>query len=133
MGLMTDEVLKRIITDIRPWGNFIQYTNNEICTVKIITVDPNQTLSLQSHKKRDELWVVLDEGLRVELDDETLTPKPGDQIFIPRHTKHRLGSIGKRARVMEISFGYFDENDIERYDDIYGRIKKNKDISDTEK
>ncbi|MEW5924538.1 MAG: phosphomannose isomerase type II C-terminal cupin domain [Candidatus Zixiibacteriota bacterium] len=123
---MSDEILKKIITDIRPWGNFVQYTNNEICTVKIITVDPNQILSLQSHKKRDELWVALDEGLKVELDNKTLLPKPGDQILIRRGSRHRLGSTGKRARVMEISFGFFDENDIERYDDVYGRIDKDK-------
>ena len=120
---MSDEILKKIITDIRPWGNFVQYTDNEICTVKILTVDPDQILSLQSHKKRDELWVALDEGLKVELDDKTILPKPGDRIVIMRGSKHRLGSIGKRARVLEISFGYFDENDIERFDDVYGRIK----------
>lgn len=120
---MSDDIIGKILKDERPWGNFIQYTDNEVCTVKIITVDPDQILSLQSHKKRDELWVVLDDGLGVVLGDKFLKPKPGDPpILIPRHTKHRLQSLGPRARVLEISFGHFDEDDIERFEDVYNRI-----------
>jgi len=116
-----NNVRKRIIKDIRPWGIFKRYAHNEKCTVKIITVNPNQVLSKQVHKKRNELWVIIDEGLRVELDDKILEPKPGDEIVIPRNIKHRLSSLGGKGRVLEISFGDFDENDIERFDDIYGR------------
>ncbi len=124
MDLSDNNIRKKIIQDIRPWGNFKQYVYNEECTVKIITVDPNQMLSNQAHKKRDELWVIIDDGLRVELDDKIIDPKPGDEIVIPRNTKHRLSSLGKKGRVLEVSFGYFDENDIERFDDIYGRKLK---------
>src|SRR3712207_7396068 len=56
----------------KPWGRFEQYTHNLPCTVKIITVAPGGTLSRQYHHKRDELWVVLDEGARVELGEEVL-------------------------------------------------------------
>ena len=62
-----NNVRKRIIKDIRPWGIFKRYAHNEKCTVKIITVNPNQLLSKQVHRKRNELWVIIDEGLRVEL------------------------------------------------------------------
>ncbi len=119
---MSDYILKRIIQDMRPWGNFIQYAHNEKCTVKIITVTPGGMLSLQSHKSRDELWVILDEGLRVEVGDRVLEPKPGETVTIMRGTKHRLSSAGKTARLLEIAFGDFDEDDIVRYEDVYGRI-----------
>ena len=112
---------RKSIKDIRPWGNFVQYVHNEQCTVKIITVNPDHILSKQAHKNRDELWVVLDEGLRVELDDKVIDPKPGDEIIVKRTTKHRLSSLGKKARILEISLGDFDEDDIERFEDVYGR------------
>ena len=121
MNLKENEIRKKIIEDVRPWGNFRRYAYNEICTVKIITVEPNQMLSKQAHKKRDELWVIIDDGLKIELNDEIFLPNPGDEIVVRRNTKHRVSSLGKRARLLEVSFGYFDENDIKRYEDIYGR------------
>ena len=121
MASSGNNIRKKIIEDIRPWGSFRQYAHNEICSVKIITVNPNQMLSSQTHKKRDELWVILDDGLKFWLDDKEFMPKPGDEIFIKRNSKHRLSSLGKQARILEVSFGFFDENDIERHEDIYGR------------
>lgn len=121
MSSRENEIRKKIIKDIRPWGDFKRYAHNENCTVKIITVNPNQMLSKQVHKKRDELWIILDDGLRVELGDKIFDPKPGNEIIILRNTKHRLSSLGKKGKVLEVSFGYSDENDIERVDDIYGR------------
>jgi len=114
-------IRKKIIEDVRPWGSFKQFAYNEKCSVKIITVNLNQMLSSQAHKKRDELMVILDDGLKIELDDEILLPNPGDEVVINRNTKHRVSSLGKQARILEVSFGFFDENDIERFEDIYGR------------
>jgi mannose-6-phosphate isomerase len=107
----------------KPWGNFEQYTHNLPCTVKIITVVPGGMLSRQYHKKRDELWVVLDRGARVELDGEILHPESEEKLFIPRQTVHRLSSVGDEpVRILEISFGEFDEDDIVRLEDVYGRV-----------
>ncbi|BBL80294.1 hypothetical protein RxyAA322_21480 [Rubrobacter xylanophilus] len=107
----------------KPWGRFEQYTHNLPCTVKIITVAPGGTLSRQYHYKRDELWVVLDPGARVELDDRVLHPEPEEKIFIPRQTVHRLSCEGEKpVRILEISFGEFDEEDIVRLEDVYGRV-----------
>ena len=64
----------------KPWGRFEQYTHNLPSTVKIITVAPGGTLSRQYHHHRDELWVVLDPGARVELDGEALSPEPGEKL-----------------------------------------------------
>jgi glucokinase len=110
-----------IIKQEKPWGNYTRYTNNQKSTVKILTVKVNQALSLQSHNYRDELWIVLDEGLTVELGDKILKPKAGEEITIPRKTKHRLSTESKKGRVLEISFGEYDENDETRYEDKYGR------------
>jgi mannose-1-phosphate guanylyltransferase/mannose-6-phosphate isomerase len=106
----------------KPWGSFEQYTHTLPSTVKVITVAPGGVLSRQYHHKRDELWVVLDFGACVELDGRVLHPGPGEKLFVPRGTVHRLSSVGEgEARVLEISFGHFDEDDIVRLDDVYGR------------
>ncbi len=106
----------------KPWGRFEQYTHNLPSTVKVITVQPDGALSLQYHHRRDELWVVLDAGARIELGDEVLNPKAGDKVFIPRTTSHRLSAVeGGSVRILEVSFGEFDEGDIVRLEDVYGR------------
>jgi len=108
----------------KPWGRFEQYAHNVPCTVKIITVEPGGTLSRQYHHGRDELWVVLDPGARVELGEKVLHPAPEEKLFIPRGTLHRLSCDGERpARILEVSFGEFDEDDIVRLEDVYGRIR----------
>ncbi len=119
---MTDNIVKPEIIDFaKPWGNYRLYVQNKRCTVKVLTVNPHQMLSKQSHENRDEVWTILDVGLRVELEDQILDTEPGQLIFIPRGTKHRLISNGITGRVLEVSFGWFEEEDVERYDDIYGR------------
>ena len=107
----------------KPWGRFEQYAHNVPCTVKIITVDPGGILSSQYHHHRDELWVVLDPGAKVELGDEDLSPVPGEKLYIPRGTVHRLSCVGEQpVRILEVSFGEFAEDDIVRLEDVYGRI-----------
>jgi mannose-6-phosphate isomerase len=108
----------------KPWGYFEQYTHNLPSTVKIITVSPGGTLSRQYHKKRDELWVVLDRGARVELGGEVVYPEVEQKLFIPRETVHRLSCCSSEGevRILEISFGEFDEEDIVRLEDVYGRV-----------
>jgi mannose-6-phosphate isomerase len=107
----------------KPWGKFEQYTHNLPSTVKIITVDPGGILSSQYHYRRDELWVVLDPGAKVELGDEVLYPTPGEKLYIPRETVHRLSCVGEQpVRILEVSFGEFNEDDIVRLEDVYGRI-----------
>ena len=108
----------------KPWGEFEQFTHNQHSTVKILTVHPGGILSNQYHFKRDELWIVLDEGARVEVGDQVLLPRRNEKIFIYSQTPHRLSAIGDQpVRVMEISFGEFDEEDIVRIDDVYGRLE----------
>lgn len=106
----------------KPWGYFEQYAHNLSCTVKIITVDPGAALSRQYHHHRDELWVILDAGAEIELGEAVLRPSPSEKLFIPRGTLHRLSCVGDYpTRILEVSFGFFDEDDIVRTEDVYGR------------
>lgn len=114
------ELFNRIHFDCRPWGEFEQLTLNEPSTVKIITVMAGKKLSLQSHKNREELWVALDDGIIVEIGKSIKILKAGEKVYIPKETKHRLTSKNV-GRVLEISFGCFDEEDIVRYEDDFGR------------
>ncbi|GII89923.1 phosphomannose isomerase type II C-terminal cupin domain [Sinosporangium siamense] len=111
-----------VVRDERPWGGFERYTYNEASTVKIIHVEPGQQLSLQRHVHRDELWVALDPGAVFEVDGEKFEPAVGDRVLIRAGQTHRLSSSGPATRILEIAFGHFDEDDIERLEDAYGRV-----------
>lgn len=113
---------KNIDEDIRPWGKFRSYPYEEARSIKIITVNPGQALSLQFHHHRCEFWIVLDEGLEITLGEKIWQTKENEEIFIPRKTPHRLRCLGpKSARVMEIWIGDSNEEDIVRLEDDYGR------------
>ena len=105
----------------RPWGNFIEYTKNEPSTVKILTVKPHEAFSLQSHAKRDEFWRVLSGTGAITVGEKTTNANIDDEFFIPRGTKHRIEGGDTGISVLEISRGDFDESDITRFDDKYGR------------
>ncbi|MCA9968728.1 MAG: phosphomannose isomerase type II C-terminal cupin domain [Anaerolineales bacterium] len=105
----------------RPWGAFSQYANNEDVTVSLMTVKPGQRLSLQSHTGRAELWIALDDGAIVQVNDDIFYPKAGDEIWIPANARHRLGSNGPAVRVLEVAFGNWQQEDITRYEDDFDR------------
>ncbi len=106
----------------RPWGVFNQYAFNEDVTVSLMTVRPEMRLSLQSHTGRAELWIVLDAGAVVQVGDEICYPKPGDEIWIPANTRHRLSCSGPaETRVLEVAFGNWQQADITRYEDDFKR------------
>ena len=106
----------------KPWGRFIQYVLNEPVTVKILEVKAGEVLSYQYHNHRSELWVPLDDGACVKIDGQIQRPKRMELVFIPQGAKHQLIGEDKSYRVLEISFGHFDENDITRLEDKYGRL-----------
>ena len=105
----------------RPWGKFEQFTHNEQTTVKIISVNPNEELSLQYHDKRDEFWRVLDGNPILVIGDELVRAEPGDEFFVPRGINHRIMSEETPVHILEIAFGEFDEQDIVRLNDKYHR------------
>ena len=116
------EFRAKIEEDHRPWGKFRSYPIDAVSSLKVITVNPGGTLSLQYHTNRREYWVVLDPGLEVTVGDQTWQAQPGEEIFIPAQAPHRLACRGEfPARIMEIWLGDSSEKDIVRLDDVYGR------------
>lgn len=115
----------RILEDRRPWGKFRAYPHRGAGGIKIITVEPGGTLSLQRHERRAEFWVALDPGLEVTLGGRVWRPAVNEEIYIPRAAPHRLRCLGPApARIMEIWLGGSDEADVVRLDDVYGRTPK---------
>ncbi len=110
----------KIKIDKRPWGVEKIFALNKKCSIKLLTVKPNQELSLQSHKHRQENWYFLDNA-RVQVGDKKFNVKAGDFISVKKRQKHRVISKSNIARFIEISFGKFDEKDEVRYEDRYGR------------
>jgi mannose-6-phosphate isomerase-like protein (cupin superfamily) len=106
----------------RPWGQFQQFVSNEQVTVKIITVEPGHRLSLQTHDHRGEMWQVLDVPIEVTVGERTWSAEPGETVWVPTRTVHRMANKGDRAgRLLEVAFGDFDEADIVRLEDDYAR------------
>lgn len=106
----------------RPWGSFKQFANNRDCTVSLMTVLPGQRLSLQSHTGRAELWIVIDDGARVQIGETVRDCRAGEELWIPANTKHRLSCPGSQpVRVLEVALGNWQQEDITRYADDYHR------------
>jgi mannose-6-phosphate isomerase-like protein (cupin superfamily) len=104
----------------RPWGLFKQFVLNEKCTVKILEIKKNQELSLQKHKLRREEWYFITSGY-VQLGKRVKKIKEGELVKIGKNVAHRLIAREKNVRVLEISFGTFDEHDEIRLEDKYNR------------
>ena len=107
--------------EMRPWGTFERFTLNEPCTVKIITVNPNEEFSLQRHEHRDEVWRILKGSGRAIIGDTVLNALPGEDFFVVRGVTHRVSAGPEGLTFLELAFGDFDENDIKRFEDKYGR------------
>ncbi len=110
----------------RPWGGFIKFIENKPCTVKILQLKKGESLSLQSHKMREEFWYVVSGKIKVTIgrDLKSLKKKilnEDGSIFIPKNTLHRAEGLLSTSKVLEISTGKFVENDEIRYEDRYGR------------
>jgi mannose-6-phosphate isomerase len=105
----------------RPWGRFWQYAHNQAVTVSLMQVEAGQSLSLQAHSKRAELWVVLDDGACIEVNEEKFFPKAGEEFWIGANVAHRLSSANGPVRVLEVAFGDWQQADIQRFEDQYDR------------
>ena len=106
----------------RPWGMFEKFCENMQCTVKVLTIEPHQSISLQFHHHRDEFWKILDGSARIIIGDQIIDATAGEEFFIPRETKHRIEAVDETVDILEIALGEFDENDITRLEDRYHRV-----------
>ncbi|HQU07989.1 MAG: mannose-6-phosphate isomerase [Parcubacteria group bacterium 21-54-25] len=107
--------------DDRPWGSFDRFTQNESSTVKLLTVAPNKRLSLQQHAHRSEYWRVISGSGSAHIGDKEYTAQPGDEFEVPTGTLHRLTAGPTGLLILEIALGDFDETDIVRLEDDFGR------------
>ena len=105
----------------KPWGGFREFSENEKGTVKILFVKKGEEFSLQKHEKRDEFWRVLSGNPIVTVGEEKITAKKGDEFEIQPGVLHRVSAPIDDVEVLELSRGDFDESDIVRLEDKYGR------------
>ncbi len=98
----------------RIWGKFEKFCENENCTVKILFIEPNKEISLQYHHQRDEFWKIIQGKAKVWIDDKIIDAKENDEFFITKKTKHKVRAKSELVKILEISFGKFDEKDIIR-------------------
>jgi len=105
----------------RPWGVFERFTLNELSTVKILCVKPNQELSLQTHEKRVEFGRVLSGSGEVTVDGDVRSIKTNDEFEIPAGVPHRVTAGADGLTYLEIALGDFDETDETRLEDDYDR------------
>ncbi len=107
----------------RPWGSYESLINSERFQVKRIIVNPGQKLSLQKHHHRAEHWIVVSGTAEVTCEDKVFMLGEDESTYIPLGHKHRLVNPGRiPLELIEVQSGsYLGEDDIVRYDDIYGR------------
>ncbi|AIF53688.1 mannose-1-phosphate guanylyltransferase/mannose-6-phosphate isomerase [Pelosinus sp. UFO1] len=110
-------------TMYRPWGSYTVLGEGPGYKMKKIIVNPGQRLSLQMHYHRSEHWIVTGGTAEVTLGNEAKLVHENESIFIPLSTKHRLGNPGRiPLEIIEVQNGkYLEEDDIVRFDDVYGR------------
>jgi mannose-1-phosphate guanylyltransferase/mannose-6-phosphate isomerase len=121
----SDKTLEQRTFEIRPWGSFEVLRDTDNFKSKVIQVLPGQQLSYQSHKKRAEHWVITQGHPEVVLNDEVISLKPGENVYIPLGAKHRIRnpSATESVEFVEVQVGtYFGEDDIIRYQDDYKRV-----------
>lgn len=107
----------------RPWGNYQCIDYSSRYQVKRITVNKGGKLSLQMHHHRAEHWVVVSGTAKVTCGDKVFLLTENESTYIPIGENHRLENPGQiPLEMIEVQSGsYLGEDDIVRFDDIYGR------------
>lgn len=110
-------------TVYRPWGSYTVLEDAEDCKVKRLIVKPGQVLSLQLHNRRSEHWTVVSGSAKVRVGNDEILLHQNQSIYIPTKTLHRLENPTEEdIALIEVQTGdYFGEDDIERFEDVYGR------------
>jgi mannose-1-phosphate guanylyltransferase/mannose-6-phosphate isomerase len=109
----------------RPWGSYEGIDNGDRFQVKRIIVRPGASLSLQMHHHRAEHWIVVKGTARVTRGDDEFLLSENESTYIPIGVTHRLANPGNLPlELIEVQSGsYLGEDDIVRFDDVYGRVK----------
>jgi len=112
------------LTVTRPWGSYTILEEGLGYKIKRILVNPGAKLSMQMHFHRSEHWVVIDGTARITNGEQDIYLEENQSTYIPKTNRHRLENPGKvPLQIIEIQSGpYLEEDDIVRFDDVYGRI-----------
>ncbi len=107
----------------RPWGSYESLVSSDRFQVKRIVVNPGQRLSLQMHHHRAEHWIVVHGTAEVTCEDRVFMLGEDESTYIPLGHRHRLANPGRiPLELIEVQSGsYLGEDDIVRYEDVYGR------------
>lgn len=106
----------------KPWGEELWISGNTPSMIKIITVNPGEALSLQFHHFRDEYWRIISGNGEAWIGiDEKVKLEAGSEIFVTRGIKHRIVGGTSPLVLLELAYGKFDQSDIVRLEDKYGR------------
>ena len=107
----------------RPWGSYDSLDAGERFQVKRLVVRPGGVLSLQMHHHRAEHWVVVSGTAKITRGEETFLLEENQSTYIPVGVRHRIENPGRIAlHIIEVqSGGYLGEDDIVRFEDVYGR------------
>ncbi len=107
----------------RPWGTFESLGSGNGYQVKHIVVNPGAAISLQRHQHRSEHWTVIRGQAFIHCDGKEFALDVNESTFIPQGSKHRLSNKGSEpVEIVEVQVGsYLGEDDIERFEDLYGR------------
>jgi mannose-1-phosphate guanylyltransferase/mannose-6-phosphate isomerase len=107
----------------RPWGSYDSIDNGGRFQVKRLVVKPGASMSLQLHHHRAEHWIVVSGTARITRGEETFLLGENESTYIPLGTKHRIANPGKvTLEIIEVQSGsYLGEDDIVRFEDVYGR------------
>ncbi len=119
------EVLHSHRTIQRPWGSFTTLQSGASFKIKCIEVNPLKSLSLQSHRYRSEHWIVIEGEAEVTNQEKLYRIKTNESTFIAQGSKHRLHnpSTNTVLKIIEVQSGtYLGEDDIERFEDQFGRL-----------
>ena len=110
----------------RPWGKYDSIDSGERYQAKLITVKPGAKLSVQMHHHRAEHWVVVSGTAKVTNGEKTFILSENESTYIPVGVIHALENPGKvPLEMIEVQSGsYLGEDDIVRFEDVYGRVAK---------
>jgi mannose-1-phosphate guanylyltransferase / mannose-6-phosphate isomerase len=110
-------------TMYRPWGSYTVLGEGTGYKMKKIMVTPGHQLSLQLHYHRSEHWIVISGTAKVTIGEQEQMVHVNEGVYIPPSTKHRLENPGRiPLEIIEVQNGsYLEEDDIVRFDDVYGR------------
>ena len=105
----------------KPWGWYESLLKLPNYQIKLLNVNPNGVLSLQSHKQRAEHWIVVEGSAQVQKNNDIYTLTRNQSTFLDKEDKHKLWNKGsKPLQLIEVQIGdYLEEDDITRFDDIY--------------